>query len=106
MAAIPILDDREFQEQVIGGAGAWVILFSSPWCGICKKVTPKVESLPPHYPGVSFGKVDVTRNPAVAAGFKVLGIPAVLLFKDGKERDRLVGDVSEDQIRKRIEGLR
>lgn len=81
------------------------VIFSSPYCGTCKKVTPRLESVSGSYEKVKFGKVDVMKNQLKAGEYQVMHLPTIVFFKDGQEQGRLSGDVSEDEIKQKLEKL-
>ena len=62
------------------------------WCGPCQMIAPVVEQLATEYAGqVAFGKLNVDENPQTSQEFCVRGIPTLLIMKEGKEVDRIVG---------------
>ena len=69
------------------------------WCGPCRMIAPTIETLAQELSGkVLVGKLDVDANPRTAARFGVQSIPTLLVVKDGKEVDRLVGVQSREAI--------
>ena len=75
----------------------------APWCAPCVVIAPTVEELAKEYAGrVFFGKLNVDENPGTAGSFQIFGIPTLLLFKDGREVDRIVGLVPKDHIEARL----
>lgn len=95
------IDDARFDEETAHGPCA--LLFSSPWCGTCAKVTGRVEAVSALHEGVKVRKIDVTRNVRTASRLNVLSIPEILFLKDGKVAHRLSGDVTEREV---SEGMR
>jgi thioredoxin 2 len=76
----------------------------APWCGPCKMVAPVIEELAAEMAGrVRVAKLNVDENPATAARFGVQSIPTLLLLKNGRELDRIVGAQSKAAIVQRIE---
>lgn len=76
-----------------------LIDFWAAWCGPCRALAPTIEELAKEYAGKIFvGKLDVDENPMTAERFQVYSIPTVLIIKDGKEVDRIVGCVPKDYI--------
>jgi thioredoxin 1 len=69
------------------------------WCGPCLMVSPIIEGLARDYAGrVAFGKLNVDKNPETAARFGVMSIPTLLVFKEGRLVDRVVGAVPRQRI--------
>ena len=74
------------------------------WCGPCRMIGPVVEELAGTYQGrVKIGKLNVDDHPQVAAQFRVMNIPTLLLFKGGQEVDRIVGVVPKEELIRRLE---
>lgn len=66
--------------------------FWAAWCGPCKMISPVVDGIATDFEGkVKVGKLNVDDNPTVASAYNVMNIPTLLLFKDGKEVERIVG---------------
>jgi len=75
----------------------------APWCGPCVVISPIVEELAKEYGGKAFfGKLNVDENPRTARYFRIFGIPTLLIIRNGKEVDRIVGLVPKDQIEARL----
>ena len=92
-AAGPVaVTDETFDRDVLG-AGAPVLLDCwADWCGPCHMLAPTIDALARDYAGrVLVAKLDVDANPQVAGRFDVRSIPTLLLFRDGRLVERLVG---------------
>lgn len=100
------LADADFTPEVIDSRLPWVVLFSSAWCGVCLKVAPRLQALADAHPQARFGKMDITACARTASALGVLSLPAVLFFKDGEEKARLAGNVSEDELSRALERIR
>jgi len=69
------------------------------WCGPCRMLSPIVEKLAKEYAGkVTFAKMDCDENQRLAQQLKIMAIPTLLFFKDGKVVDQIVGVVSKEEI--------
>jgi thioredoxin 1 len=85
---------REVEKQKI-----IVVDFWAPWCGPCRMVGPIIEELSREYAGkVAFGKLNVDENPIVPNSFGIQGIPTLIIFKNGKSVEMIVGAAPKYQI--------
>src|SRR6188474_1923169 len=76
-----------------------VVDFWAPWCGPCKLVSPMIDQLAIELRGkVVFGKLNVDENPTVANIFGIQSIPTLIIFKNGKAIDGLMGAVPKQQL--------
>ncbi len=97
-----VLTDQTF-EQTIEKTPIVVVDFWAAWCGPCRMVAPIIDQLAKEYKGrVTFGKLNVDENPIVANAFQIQSIPSLLVFKNGKVVDGLVGAAPEHLIESRI----
>lgn len=98
------LDDFSFDKKVLEGGKVSLVDFWAPWCGPCKMLGPVVEEVAKDIGDKAFiGKLNVDDNPVVASKYKIMSIPALLIFKDGKIVDQLIGVQPKELIIKRIE---
>ena len=86
--------------------GLTLVDFWATWCGPCRMVAPIVEELASETPDVTFAKVDVDENPDVAMGLGITSIPTLMLFKNGKLVDKLIGARPKQDIRQMIDAHR
>ena len=93
-----VLTDATFDEEV-RKAGPILVDFWADWCGPCHQVAPILEAIARSRAGrLRLGKVNVDENPQTPARFQITSIPTMLLFKDGKLVDGIVGAVPRPQI--------
>ena len=84
--------DNKFDMEVLEGNIPVVVDFWASWCGPCKMIAPVMEELDKQYNGkVKFVKVNVDENPIVSNHYRVLSIPTIMLFKEGKAVETIVG---------------
>ena len=92
------LSDANFQSE-ISRHPLMVVDFWAAWCGPCRMVAPVIEQLASEYAGrVAFGKLDVDENPMVSNSFGIQSIPTILVFRDGKQVDGILGAVPKSYI--------
>ena len=83
------LDQNNFNNSIANGTA--LIDFYADWCGPCRMVSPIVDEIAEERPDVTVGKVNVNDENALAMKYRVMSIPTLLVFKDGKEKTRIVG---------------
>lgn len=101
---VPItLDDANFGETV-KKYPLMLIDFWAAWCGPCGMIAPAIEELARNYAGqVTVGKLNVDENPETAMSIGVMSIPSLLIMKDGKEVDRIIGVVPKQFIEEKLQ---
>ena len=84
--------DANFQNEVLESDQPVLVDFWAAWCGPCRAVGPTIEELAEQYDGtVKVGKLNIDENPQAPSDLGISSIPAVLLFKNGKVVETLVG---------------
>ncbi|MCK4439217.1 thioredoxin, partial [Candidatus Bathyarchaeota archaeon] len=75
----------------------------APWCGPCRFLSPVIEELARDYRGkIAFGKLNVDENNKTAAQYGIMSIPALLIFRDGKIVDQIVGAMPRNMLEPKI----
>ena len=99
-----ILTDSNFEEEVKKSTIPVMVDFYADWCGPCKMMAPLVAQLSEEYSGrCKIAKCNVTDYPGPASEYKIMSIPALLFFKEGKVVDSVVGAVSKNELAGKIE---
>jgi thioredoxin 1 len=96
------VSDADF-DQVVQRYPLIVIDCWAAWCGPCRMVAPIIDELARDYAGkVVFGKLNVNENPKTAMRFDIMSIPTLLIMKNGKEVDRIIGAVPKQAIEAKL----
>jgi thioredoxin 1 len=96
--------DENFATEVLQSEKPVLVDFWAVWCGPCKMIAPLVEELAGEFEGkAKVGKLDVDNNQESAIKYGVRSIPTVLIFKDGKVHDTIIGAVPKAQLKKKLE---
>lgn len=102
MAAPVHITDQEF-DTFMAGHPFVVVDFWAEWCGPCKAIAPAIEDLARKYDGkVTFAKVDADTNPLKIRQFGIMGIPTLLMFKNGTLIDTIVGALPKASLEARM----
>jgi thioredoxin 1 len=98
-----VVSDRNF-EQTVKSYPVVVVDCWAAWCAPCRAIAPIVDELAKQYSGrVVFGKLNVDENPETAQRFGIMAIPTLLVMKNAKEVDRVVGALPKNQLEARID---
>ena len=96
--------DANFKSEVLDNDRPVLVDVWAPWCGPCRAVGPAIEELAGQFEGeVKVGKLNVDENRKTAADFEIRSIPTVMLFKDGKVVERLVGARPKSEYQEAID---
>ncbi len=89
----------QFKDEVLDETIPTAVDFWAPWCGPCSMVSPILDEIARGYPGkIKVVKVNSDENPELSAQFGIQGIPTIILFREGREIDRLVGAAPKENI--------
>ncbi len=82
---------ENFQREVLNSEKPVLVDFWASWCGPCRMVSPLVDQIAAENDEVKVGKVDIDAQPELASAFRVMSIPTLMVFKDGKLSKSVVG---------------
>jgi thioredoxin 1 len=98
-----VVTDATFEQEVLKSGTPVLVDFWATWCGPCRMVAPVLEEIASEKDNVRIAKLDVDANPITAGRFGVRAIPTMILFKDGKEAQRLVGYMPKERLLQQIQ---
>jgi len=105
-SATVALTEGSFDEALVAHPRL-VVDFWATWCGPCRVIAPVLEEIAREKAGDTIvGKVNVDENPGLAGRFGIRSIPTLILFKDGKPVDTVIGAVPKTEILKRLDALK
>src|SRR5215218_9781970 len=98
------VSDQNFDKDVLQSEKPVLVDFWAQWCAPCRMLAPTVEAVAEKYQGkAAVVKLNVDDNPFVSQKYGIKGIPTLILFKGGKEEERVVGATSKDAISRMID---
>jgi thioredoxin 1 len=96
--------DGSFEQEVLKSDKPVLVDFWAEWCGPCRMLAPTVEAVAEKFiETAKVVKLNVDDNPATAGTYGIKGIPTLIVFKEGKEVERIVGATGKDSISRMIE---
>ena len=100
------ITDANFEAEVLESHQPVLIDFWADWCGPCHVLAPTIQELAGQYEGsVKVGKLDLDENPESARAYGIQSIPFVLILKDGKVVDSIIGVHPKDRYTEALEQL-
>ena len=96
--SVKVINKENFEENVLKNEKAVVVDFWAPWCGPCKMLSPVVDQVAEEVEDVVFAKVNVDEEKELASRYGIMSIPALVLFKDGKAVDSMIGFRPKERV--------
>jgi thioredoxin 1 len=97
------LNQENFTDEVLLSKEPVIIDFWASWCGPCQMMGPVFEKLSSEFEDIKFAKLSTEDEPALATQFGIQGIPCLVVVKEGKEVNRIVGFAPEAELKQKIE---
>ncbi len=104
MSSLSELTEKNFAAEVLEAPGTVLVDFWAPWCGPCRMQTPILENIAGS--GEVNGKIlkcNTDENPGLAQRFSINSIPTIILFKGGKEAERMIGVQPAEALKKKLQ---
>jgi thioredoxin 1 len=98
------VNDDQFDQVVLKSATPVLVDFWATWCRPCTMIAPILDELAKEYSGrITFARLDVDQNQKTAAQYQIMSIPTLLLFKDGKPIDHIVGLRPKEELKRNLD---
>jgi thioredoxin 1 len=98
------VSDSSFEKEVLQSEKPVLVDFWAEWCPPCRMLAPTVEAVAEQYAdSADVVKLNVDENPSTAGAYGIKGIPTLILFREGKEVERVVGAISKESISRIVE---
>jgi thioredoxin 1 len=98
------VNDSSFETDVLKSDKPVLVDFWAEWCAPCRMLAPTVEAVAEKYAGnARVMKMNVDDNPSIPGRYGIKGIPTLILFKNGREEERVVGATSKEAISRMLD---
>jgi thioredoxin 1 len=100
------LTDANFDDEISKSDIPILVDFWAQWCMPCKKLAPILDEVSQEYDGkIKFAKLNVEEGQSTASRFGIMSVPTIVIFKDGKIHDQMVGLVAKEELKKKIDAV-
>lgn len=104
MAEIKTLKSSDLTKENLKAQGTMLVDFWASWCGPCRMMSPVVDKIAEEYEGkIAVGKLNIDDETDAAISMGVSSIPTIVIFKDGEEKDRLIGAVPQHALKEFVD---
>ena len=101
-----MFNDANFKKEVLESKVPVLVDFWASWCGPCRMMAPIIEELAEDYDGkAKIGKLSTEENPAITGEYGIISIPTMIIFKDGKPAEQIIGAVPKEAIAKKLDAI-
>ncbi|MBM4055684.1 MAG: thioredoxin [Planctomycetes bacterium] len=98
------ITDSNFDDEVLKAKTPVLVDFWASWCGPCRQLAPVIDELAKEYSGkVKVGKLNTEDNNSIPAKFGITAIPTIIIFKNGKAANKMVGVKSKNDLKKALD---
>lgn len=99
-----VVDDSNFDQAVLKSETPVLVDFWAPWCRPCLMLAPILDELAQDYSGkLTIARMDVDQSPKTASSYRIMSIPTMLLFKEGKPISNIVGFKPKEELKQDLD---
>lgn len=100
------LNEKNFQKKVIESKKLVLVDFWAPWCGPCQIFAPILEEIEKEFEEkIKVYKINVDENQNISNQYQIEAIPTIFIFKDGKIIDKIIGLITKEELKEKINSL-